>query len=819
MFTNYLKTAWRNIRRHKAYALINIFGLAVGLACAMVIILFVIHELSYDTQHPDAHRLYRVNQHRVSPQGEFAMAHSPGPLATALKSDLPQVEQAVRMVPPYENADHVLTVCGEKRFFEKKIYFVDPEILEVFHIPFAEGDPHEALVRPNTVLITREMARKYFGEVSPLGRTLQMEFDYDRGPARVRLEDFTVTGVLQNPPANTHIPYRMLVSMATLKQNVTDLEQDWVSPKTKFSYVKLTPGADPREFEQQIQRYAQTLTRIYEERYHRNLGEVHLFLQPVTRIHMHPQPYTEPEPGGNWLYIYIYALIAALVLLIGCMNFVNLSTALSTTRAREVGLRKVVGASRSQLIRQYLVEAQIITLLSIAAAVGVALFLLPLFNRMAGTTLSLADLGNPAVLASLAGLFLVVSFISGIFPALILTRLKPAAIFQERFKYRLRGMSMQKILVAGQFAVTVFLVICTLSVLRQLAFMKGRALGFDRDQKLVLRVKSNLGHLRRDYEAIKDAFIQIPGVSGAAVSSAVPGDEDKGRYMLWREGADRSTGSSLRVITTGADFILLYGICMAAGRPFHKGPGSDIDGAYVVNEAGARVLGFQTPEEALGKRFTAHYHEKTKEIVGVVRDFHYRGMQEQIEPLLFDFEDSLFNTLTLQVNVRNIRTIMAHVRDVWQRHFPDVPMEFSFLDESFDRVYRYEEQMGKLLRVIALLGILIACLGLSGLAAFISWKRQKEIGIRRVLGSSVSGIVKVLSTRFLAMVLFSILVAFPLAYLALQKWLASFAYRAPLDAGIFMLSAAGALILAFGSVAFQGVRAARRNPAETLRTE
>lgn len=819
MFRNYLKIAWRNIRRHKAYAGINIFGLAVGLGCAVVIILFVMHELSYDTHHPDSGRLFRVNLHRVSATGDYPMARTPGPLVTALKNDMPQVEQAFRMVPPYENADHVLTVRGEKRFFEKKIFFVDPEILRVFDTPFVEGDPHGALTRPNTVLITRDMARKYFGDVSPVGRVLKMEMDYDLGPRRVRLEDFTVTGVLRNPPSHTHIRYHMLVSMATLIRNLPDFESDWVNPKAKYSYVKLNATADPRAFQRGIQIYAEKLVRLFKERYKFNLGEVDLSLQPVGRIHMHPQPYGEPETGGNWLYVYIYALIAGLVLLIGCMNFINLSTALSTTRAREVGLRKVMGAGRSQLIRQYLVEAQIITLISFIAAMGVALFLLPLFNRMAGTTLTLSQLADPMVLISLLVLFLVVGFVSGIFPALVLTGLKPAAILQERFKFRLRGTFMQKILVAGQFAVTVFLVICTLSVLRQLDFMKGRALGFDKEQKLILRVKSNLGHLRRDYEAIKEAFVQHSQVTGAAVSSSVPGDESRSSYMLWKEGTDRRSGVRLKVITAGADFLSLYGIEVAAGRGFYKGSGADVSGAYIVNETGARFLGFPSDREILGRRYTAHYHEKTKQIVGVVRDFHYRGMQEKIEPLVMDIESSLFNTLTLQVNTRHIREVMAHVHEVWQRHFPDVPMEFSFLDDAFDRVYRYEEQMGKLLRVIALLGILIACLGLSGLAAFVSWKRQKEIGIRRVLGASPYGIVRVLSGKFLFMVLVSILIAAPLTFLALNKWLASFAYRAPLSPLIFLFSALGALFLAFGAVAFQGIRAALRNPVDTLRTE
>jgi len=817
LISNYLKIGLRKIRKQKIFAFINIAGLAVGLACCTIIILYVTNELSYDKHHKDANRIFRVASHRINIVGEFRMARTPGPLGPELKASYPDVEEAVRIVPPYENASHVLVVREEKRFFEHRVWFADKELFQFFNIPMLKGSPQEALVNPNTVVITEGMAEKYFGEEEPLGKTLQIEIDYDTG--FVESQAYEVTGVVKNSPANTHLKYDMFLSMPTLSSNLPSFETDWLNPKAKFTYVKLIPGADAADFEKKIQKTAEMASQIYAEKFNRTLKLNEYYLQPVTRIHMFSNIQMEIDPPGNWYYVSIYSIIALLILLIGCMNFVNLSAALSTTRTKEVGLRKVVGAQRKQLVWQFLGESFLITILAFIFAFGLILLLLIPFNQMAGTELSLAGLKQPIVLVSLFGLLLLVGVGSGYYPSLILTAFNPISVLQGKLAPTSRGSRMQKVLVIGQFAISIFLVICTLTVFQQLKFMKGRSLGFNLEQKLVLRVKSNLNHLRRDYESIKNDFLQNPSITGAAVSSSVPGDRIDGGYYMSTKGPDFADSARLKVITMDYDFIPEYEIKIIAGRPFQRGKENDENGAYLINKAGVKEMGFSSPEEALGKSYMAHYHRKTKKIVGVTEDFHYQGMHEVVEPLVLDIESSLMNTITLSFRVENMKSLLDFVEKTWEAHFPGVPFEYSFLDDNFARVYLYEEQMGRLLGMITSLGFVIACLGLFGLASFVAHSRKKEIGIRKVLGASTPDIVSMLSKDFVKLIMVSVLIASPLAWTAIQLWLQDFAYRIDMNLLIIFAVALGALVIAMTTVSIQGVRAAVANPVNSLHDE
>jgi putative ABC transport system permease protein len=796
-------------------------GLAIGLACCAVIILYVTNELTYDNFHPDVDRIYRVGTHRISQVGEHTYVSTPGPLAPELKTSYPQVEEAIRVVPPYENADNVLVIRAQKHFFEDRVFFVDNAIFQMFRIPFLQGDPQTALNDPNTVVITEGMAQKYFGDEygdgSILGKVLQIEIDYDTG--RVESQDYRVTGIVKNAPSNTHFKYDMLLSMPTMISNLPSFETDWLNPMYKYTYVKLYPQMDVSEFENQIQRAAAIAANAYTERYNRTQKLYEYFLQPVARIHMHSRLEAELEPPGNWYYLYIYSIVAFLILLIGCMNFINLSAALSTTRTQEVGLRRVVGAQSRQLIGQFLGESFLITVLAFATAFGLIFLLLSPFNQMAGTELSISNLAQPLVALSLLALLILVAVGSGGYPAFILTALKPVLILQGKAIASSRGTVLQRFLVVGQFAISIFLVICTLTVFKQLDFMRGRALGLDLDQKLLLRVKSNMNHLRQDYEAIKQDFLQYPSILGATVSSRVPGDRSgAGYYLASREG-NFQDAPRCKVITVDYDFIPEYGIQMVEGRAFDRSLGSDETEAYVINLAAVKHLGFSSPEEALGKRFMAHYHRTTKSIVGVTDDFHFIGMHDAVEPYILDIENSLFSTITLSIRVENMKDMMAFVEEKWNLHFPGVPFEYSFLDENFDRLYRYEEQMSKLLGIITSLGFVIACLGLFGLASFVVRRRTKEIGIRKVLGASTGDIISMLSRKFVLLILVSIVIAFPLAYFAMNKWFQDFAYRVELTGVVFVIAAAGALAIALATVSLQGIRAASANPVNSLRDE
>jgi putative ABC transport system permease protein len=497
----------------------------------------------------------------------------------------------------------------------------------------------------------------------------------------------------------------------------------------------------------------------------------------------------------------------------------NLSAALSTTRTKEVGLRKVVGAQRRQLVWQFLGESFLITFLAFIMAFGLTSLLLIPFNQMAGTELTLAGLTQPLVLLSLLGLLLFVSVGSGIYPALILTAFNPVSVLQGKLAPSFRGALAQKILVVGQFAIFIFLVICALTVFKQLHFMKGRTLGFDMAQKLVLRVKSNMPHLRRDYEAIKNDFLQNPSISGATVSSSVPGDRTNSGYYLTPRMEDFKSAPFIKVITVDYDFIPEFGIRMVAGRTFERGAGNDEREAYLINLAAVKELGFSSPEDALGKNFMASYHRMNKRIIGVTDNFHYRGMQEVVEPLIMDIEKSLFETITLSIRVENMNDLMRFIRSTWEDHFPGVPFEYSFLDESFDREYRYEDRMGKLLGIITILGFFIACLGLFGLASFVARSRIKEIGIRKVLGASTSDIVTMLSKSFVLLIFISIIFASPIAWFSMNKWLQDFAYRINMNLFVFLVAAVGALAIALATVCLQGYRAAVSNPVDSLRNE
>jgi len=817
LFSNYFRIGLRKIKRQKIYSLINITGLAVGLACCAVIILYVTNELSYDSFHEDADRIYRVAVHRINIVGEFKFVATPAPLGPELMNSYPEVEQAVRVVPPYENASHVLVVQSEKRFFENRVWFADEDIFELFHMPFMQGNPQTSLTNPNMVVITEGMEKKYFGDEAALGKTLQIEIDYDTGV--VELVDYEVTGVIKNAPANTHLKYDMFLSMETMRSNVSSFETNWFHPPPKYTYVKLVPGTDVADFERKLKPISDFMIQSYLEKYNRKMDLHDFILQPVTRIHMFSNLMREIEPPGNWYYLYIYSIIAFLILLIGCMNFINLSAALSTTRTKEVGLRKVVGAQRRQLIWQFLGESFLITFIAFIVAFGLTSLLLLPFNQMAGTELTLAGLAQPVVLLALLGLLLFVSIGSGIYPALILTAFSPVAVLQGKLAPTSRGALTQKILVVGQFAISIFLVISALFVFKQLQFMKGRALGFDLEQKLVLRVKSNMPHLRRDYEAIKNDFLQNSSITGATVSSSVPGDSMNSGYYLTPRPEDFKGAPFIKVITMDYDFIPEFDIQIVAGRSFQRGVGNDEREGYLINLAAVKELGFSSPEEALGKNFQASYHRINKRIIGITDDFHYRGMQEVVEPLIMDIENSLFEAITLSIRVENMSELMRFIRGTWNDHFPGVPFEYSFLDESFDREYRYEEQMGRLLAIITSLGFFIACLGLFGLASFVARSRKKEIGIRKVLGASTSDIVTMLSKRFVLLILLAVIIASPIAWFSMHKWLQDFAYRIDMNVFVFFVAAAGALMIALATVGLQGFRVAIANPADSVRDE
>lgn len=589
---------------------------------------------------------------------------------------------------------------------------------------------------------------------------------------------------------------------------------------SKYTYVRLAENIDPLQFEKRLESFAEQYVSAYNKRTQRSLKLFQLFLQPIRSIHMKSNLLGEIEAPGSMYYVYIYSFTALLILLIGCMNFTNLSATLATVRTREVGIRKVVGARRRDLTFQFLGESYLITLLSFLLALPLTTSLLTYFNRLAGTGLGLQDLGQPSVLIPLILLFLIVGGGAAAYPVLVMSSFKPVTMLHKQVAPSKNGSTAQRVLVVGQFAISIFLVICTLIVFSQLQYMKGKSLGFDRQQKIVLDIKSNQTYFRRNFEAIKSDMLKHPAITAASASSSVPGEKITGGYYLVK--SDFNGGEKpkrCKVLTIDYDFISQYDIHIKAGRRFLREMGGDAEGAYLVNESGARELGYADTESIIGTALKAHYHRLTKRIVGVTADFHFMGMKEATDPLIMDIEKSLFRYITLSINLDMVRQALDHIKKTWAVHFPDTPFEYTFLDETFDRVYRHEEQMGEMLGIITILGIAVACLGLFGLVAFFTQLRKKEIGIRKVLGASPSHIVFLMTRQFISLVVLASAMAIPAAWFAMHLWLRDFAFRIDPGFPVFIIALFTAFIIAATAIFFQGYRAATHNPAQVIRHE
>lgn len=814
MLFNYLKITLRNIRKHKGFSFINIVGLAVGMASCMIIFLYVASELTYDMYHTDADRIYRVAMWWKVPSGEFQSAGINAGVAPELTDNFPQVEIAARYMPIRDR----IVRHGDAYFYEDRMGYADQEIFDIFHIPFVYGDARSALAEPWTVVITQRMAEKYFGRENPVGQTIEIKEGVFRGVRSMSAPDsdkadYEITGVVDNPPSNTHFKYGILVSTKQLKLDV--LRQSWHERGT-YTYIKLVPNTDVDNFEKQISLIAYD----HVGRELRAWGqERRYFLQPLASIHFQSDLQGEMEPPGNMVYIAIYSLIGFLVLLVGCMNFINLSNARSVYRAKEVGMRKVLGAGRFQLVRQFLGESMIVTIMAMGFSFLLCDILLPLFNETAGTTLAFSQVVHPYVLFTLAGLVVLVGIVSGAYPAAVLTSFKPASVLKGHSSAGTKGSFVIKVLVVFQFALSIFLIIGTFTVFQQLKFMKSRTLGFDKEQKIVIPFRYN-STFSRNFDTIKREFLSHHSIVEATASSGAPGRRPKEGYLS-QTAEINQPAKKLNFLAIDYGFIPQYEIDMAVGRAPQRDK-NDGDNAILINESAVKYLGYNAPEEAIGKRWYLGWYDGRKvprEIIGVTKDFHYRGMQELVEPLFMAYDPFAFNTLTLTVETGSFGETLSFIENLWQKLNPSFPYEGYFLDEDFDRQYRAEEQIGKLLGVIAGMGLIISTLGLLGLAAFMTQQRTKEIGIRKVLGASVSTIVLMFSKTFSRWVLLASLIACPLAYYATKMWLQNFAYRVQVAPLLFLMAAALALFVALLSVSFHILKTATVNPADSLRYE
>lgn len=793
MLKNYLKIAFRNLWRHKAFSFINIMGLAVGMAACFLIFLYVSFELSYDSFHKKAPNIYRLVTDVKTPSETIHAGITSWPMAPNIKADFPEVETFTRV-----NRTSMLITKGEKKFQEERVLWADSTFFKMFDFELSKGNPVTLLKDPFSVVLSQTAAKKYFGDADPLGQTLKL-YDY---------YDATVTGVMDDIPENSHIKADIVVSMSSLTQSINpDQDQQW-SNFDATTYLLLKPGADPRALEK---KFPDFLERRNGKEMQESQMFFTLFLEPLTDVYLNPNRDDQIE-NGSISNVYTFSIIAVFILLIACFNFVNLTTARSAERAKEVGIRKVVGAERFQLMKQYIGESLILSIISFVLAIILTALLLPMFNELAGKAVSTGILSDLNKVLLLFGAAIGIGLLAGIYPALVLSSFKPIVVLKGRFATSNKGILLRKGLVVAQFTISIGLIIGTIVVYNQMKFMRSQDLGFSKDQMLVLDTQNDPGR-----DALKVEISKLPHVKSATLSSTVPGGSHSTAYSEIENSKGELQVANVDLYFVDFDYIPQYKIKVVAGRPFSREFRTDTTQAMILNEAAVKFLGYSSSQEAVGKRFKQWGREG--KIIGVIKDFHYQSLQESIEPLSLRIEPSRSNLLSINVAAAQLPQTIAAIENKWQSIMPNRPFSYYFLDEFFDRQYRSEERFGKLFLNFSILAIFISCLGLLGLASYSIIQRTKEIGIRKVMGASVSSIINLLSKDFLLLVLISFLIAAPLAWYLMSGWLKDFAYR--IDINWWMVAIAGviALLIALLTISYQAIRAAITNPIKSLRTE
>lgn len=794
MFKNYFKIALRNMHRHKVYAIINISGLAVSIVCCLMIWMHIRFESSYDNYQRDADRVYRIGIDIDTPSFKRTFAPISYFMAPYLKENYSQVEAVTRI----RRFGGVLVKKESKAFYEDNLVQADNDIFDVLTFPFLKGDPKTALLRPRSLVVTESIGKKYFGKEDPMGQVIQ-----------VSGLDFLITGVMTDPPKNTHLKCGFIGSM-TESEIPEWAKQHW-HLNVFYTYVKFRPGIDVQELLPEIEAGANA---------HRDIKEgakYTYFLQPLKDIHLHSHIAGEFEPPGNSAYLVIFGVIAGLILIIASINFINLSTARAATRSREIGMRKIVGAFRKQLIVQFLGESLLTTLLAVALACLVVIIFLPLYRGLTGIPYAVKDLMRFDLLLGLLGIAVFSGVIAGSYPAFFLSALRPIAVLRGSERGCSRGNGLRRIMVVGQFTISFILIAGTIVVTQQVNYMKNRSLGFEKEQKIVIPVRQGAS-ISSNYEAVKAEFLKYSGVTGAAVSSGVPGRLASGaNARLIGEADDMSQWMYYLFVDT--DFLREFGIDLVAGRAFQKETVSDQGASFMINETAVKKFGWSDPGEALGKTFGSGFRGTKGEIIGVVKDFHFFGLQQEIGPLVISINPDLYRFITLTLSTENIGQTLSSIKTTWAELFPGIPYEYSFCDAYFDRFYREEEKVVTLVRVFGILAISIACLGMLGLTAHTTQRRTKEIGIRKVIGASAARITGLLTGEFVKWILFANLIALPAAYYILKKWLAGFAYRMEFSIWFLLIPGALTLGLAALTVSYHTVKAATANPVDSLRYE
>lgn len=812
MIKNYFKIALRNLWKFKGFSLINIFGLSMGLACFVLIAMYVADELSYDRYNEKVDRIFRINSDIRFGGTDLNMAVSADPMGAVLKKDYPQVEEYARL---YSSSGSRLIKKGDEYINEDRITYADSTFLKVFTMPVLAGDSKNFLNEPNTVAITETIARKYFGDVQgAIGKTIETS------GANPTL--FKVTTVLADMPHNSHFIYDFLFSMANV-----DYDFGNFLSHNFHTYVLLKPGTDyqlfNKNFDQVINKYILPQAKQYMqiesmEDFAKSGNMLKYSLFPIKDIHLHSSRTVELGVNGNIQYVYIFSAVALFILLIACINFMNLSTARSAGRAKEVGIRKVLGTEKKALIGQFLTESTLMAFISTLLAISIIWISMPWFNTMAGKQLEFTILFKPQYILFLFSLPIVIGILAGSYPAFYLSAFQPISVLKGKLNAGSKKNGLRNFLVVFQFATSIILIIGTIIVYQQLKFIQNTNLGFNKDQVLVV---NNPGIRGENREVFKNEIAKLSGIKSASFAGYLPVSNSSRNDNTFSPDAvmNEKNGFNMQSWSVDYDYIPTLGMEIIKGRNFSKEYGSD-SAAIIINESTAAVLG---PDEPIGKYLYTNdggspNSTTALQIIGVVKNFHYESLRKNVGPLSMRLGNNRWAS-AYRVDTKDINQLVKNIELKYKEMAPGMPFSYQFLDDSFDEMYREDQRIGQVSLNFAFLAILIACMGLLGLATYTMEQRTKEIGVRKVLGATVANIVKMLSKDFLMLVSISIVIAVPIAWFGMYKWLQEFAFRMDMSIWIFIAAGVVALLIAFITVSFQAIKAALMNPIKSLRTE
>lgn len=789
MLNNYLKIAVRNLRKHKGYSFINIAGLAIGIASSVIVLIYVFNELSYDKFHEKADRIYRIAA--IADLGDTDLRHvyTPAVLSPTLINEYLEIE----IITKIANLEDQRITYNNQTFKDNKTFAGEPGFFEVFTFPLIKGDPKSALIEPNSVVITQSASEKYFGNEDPVNKMIKIGED-----------EYKVTGIAKDVPHNSHFDFNFLVSLETFDWSKSP---DWWSSRYA-TYIVLKEGFDYKKLDEKFPAFVTKY--LFEGK--ENNSRWGFFLQPLTSIylHSHIEGGEEFGPSGNAAYVYIFTAIIFFVLIIACINFMNLTTAKSANRAKEVGLRKVVGSVKSQLIKQFLCESVFLSFTALLFAIILVESFLPFFRNLVGGHLYIHYFDNFYVLPGLIGLAFLVGIVSGSYPAFYLSSFMPVSVLKGNLREGARNLILRNGLVVFQFTISIIFIISSVIIYNQMDYIHNRKLGFDKEHVVVIKNAELLGN---NAQVFKDALSGYPDIINVAGSHTLPGRE----FYNWGIKPEGLPWTRIDFSVCDENFLNTLKMEMVEGRFFSKDYPSDSH-AIIINEETVKQFGWDKP---VGKTVKMNNHTLT--VIGVIKDFHYKSLHEKVFRMgllrLFDARNSNDRYISARIQTENLTETLTKIKETWESFLPAPPLDYSFLDEDFNSLYKHEQKVSKIAAVFSFLTIFIASLGLFGLASFIAEQRTKEIGIRKVLGASIPDIIKLLSKKFLILVSLANIIAWPAAYFIMAKWLENFAYRIDISLYTFVLAGILAIVITILTVSYQAVKAALANPVDSLRYE